>query len=124
MQPRELRRLANLIRSERARLNMTIVDVAKLADVDRTTITRLENGQLESPRIKTVANVGRALSIPTADLFPTTDAYAANDLPSLTPYLRTKYANLSESDIEELDTFRKQLEARHGAQGPQNREDE
>lgn len=89
-----------------------------------STVSTLEAGINLSPRPETLKVIAQALDIPTSDLFMVADWLPADELPTLKPYLRAKYADLDEQAIAELEAYADRLIQRHGGHGPVNREDE
>jgi transcriptional regulator with XRE-family HTH domain len=124
MEPKELEHLAHLIRDKREQAGLSASEVARRAGVTAGTVTRIELGQIPSPRPENLRAIGEVLGISAADLFAATDWLPKNDLPTLTPYLRAKYGDLPETAVDEVEAFVTRLRARHGQHGPVNGEDE
>jgi transcriptional regulator with XRE-family HTH domain len=124
MTPEEAAALGELLRSKREAQGLSTREVARRAGADVATVFRLEAGQIPSPRPENLKSIGAALGISAADLFAVTDWLPKDQLPTLTPYLRAKYDDLSDSAVNEVEAFIDQLRARHGHNGPVGREDE
>ena len=62
----------NELRKARRRLRWTQGDLARIADISRVTINRLENG-VQVPFPNTVRDLAEALRIPVADLYDEED---------------------------------------------------
>jgi ribosome-binding protein aMBF1 (putative translation factor) len=55
------RRFVMFLRSERERLGLSLNDVAERAKIDKSALSRLENGQQENPTVNTLERYARAL---------------------------------------------------------------
>lgn len=120
----EAQRLADLLRNARQAAGLTARAVARLAGVDVGTVTRIELGQIASPRPDSLRAIGEVLGIPTADLFAATDWLPREELPSFRPYLRTKYRELPPEAVAEIEALFDRLARDHGSDGPIGDEDE
>lgn len=96
-------RLAKFLRSRREALGLSARVVAQQAGVDKATITRLELGQISHPRSENVKAIAQVLRVPVSDLFAVAGWMPKGELPTLRPYLRTKY-NLSAAEAKEIET--------------------
>ena len=124
MTPEEARQLAELLRSHRVAHGLAAREVARRAGVDVGTVTRLEQGQILSPRAENLRAIGEVLSIPAADLFAVAAWLPKDELPSFRPYLRSKYRELPPEAIAEIEAVFERLACDYGARGPVDREDE
>src|SRR5215211_1558284 len=102
MNPDEARHLADLLREKRLAAGLTAREVARRAGVDSGTVSRIELGQIASPRPDNLRAIGEVLGIPAADLFAATDWLPRRDLPSFRPYLRSKYRELPPEAVAEI----------------------
>jgi len=55
--------MREVFRRKRVELGLTHQQVAELAGIDRTTYTKIENGDRQNPRVDTVFKITRALDI-------------------------------------------------------------
>ncbi len=55
------RRFIVFLRCERERLGLSLNDVAEHAKIDKSALSRLENGQQDNPTVNTLARYARAL---------------------------------------------------------------
>ena len=117
-------KLAHSFKTKRQQLGLTAAEVARRAHVNIGTVTRLEHGQIASPRIENLLAIAAALEIPAADVFAMTNLMEGDQLPTFTPYLRAKYQHLPESAIAEMQRVFDDLASRVGRQGPRPGEDE
>jgi len=111
------------IQNRRQHLNMSIRALADHAGVDDGTIRRLEHGHpVNTTTLYAIAGV---LGLSLSDLFATnTTASDASHLPAFTPYLRTKYPQLSSRAVSELSDFFDYLQYRYGQHRPSQGHDE
>ena len=81
--------------------------------IDRSLVSRIENGEVLKPGPSTLTRLASALGVPASELFTIVGytATQAEALPAIRPYLRSKYGHLSESAQGELATFLDRLEA-------------
>ena len=124
MTPDEAQRLADLLRAKRQELRLTAREVARRANVDVGTVTRIEAGQILSPRPDNLIAIGEVLGIRAADLFATTDWLPSKELPTFRPYMRAKYRELPDEALSEMEAFLAQLADKYGVRGPAEGEDE
>lgn len=129
MTKRDIHHLSDLIRRRRIAINLSAAELARRADVTTATITRLELQQIPEPRAGTLRRIADALQLPTSDLLASADYLDAGELPTFTPYLRSKYGYLSDRTQDELAAAFRDITARHGytegsSTGPAHHEDE
>ena len=55
--------LANVLRNERMKLNISQSELARRVGVDRTTILKIENGERQKPTIDTLVRLSKGLNI-------------------------------------------------------------
>ena len=55
--------LANVLRNERMKLNISQSELARRVGVDRTTILKIENGERQKPTIDTLIRLSKGLNI-------------------------------------------------------------
>lgn len=55
--------LANVLRNERMKLNISQSELARRLGVDRTTILKIENGERQKPTIDTLVRLSKGLNI-------------------------------------------------------------
>jgi transcriptional regulator with XRE-family HTH domain len=124
MTPEEAQRLADLLRTKREAAGLSASEVARRAGVNVGTVTRIELGQIPSPRPDSLRAIGDVLDIPAADLFAATDWLHPAELPTFRPYLRTKYRDLPPEAIDEIAAVFDRLARDFGQRGPADGEDE
>ncbi|QHK19854.1 helix-turn-helix domain-containing protein [Pseudarthrobacter psychrotolerans] len=127
MQDHDIQQLAGAIRERRQELGLSASEVARRADVAKGTITRLELGQITSPRMDNLRSIADVLQIPLTNLLAESRVLRGSDLPTLQPYLRTKFKEMPEGAVREIEAHFRDVAARHGINintGPAPGEDE
>ena len=126
MQTSESATLARIIRNHRIALGISAGELARRAGVTTGTITRLELGQISSPRAESLRSIAEALGVPASDLFVTAEWLPKNELPTFSPYLRSKYKDLPSAAKQELERSFAQVAKKYGYDpaGPAPGEDE
>jgi transcriptional regulator with XRE-family HTH domain len=126
MDPRQAKKLGTYLREARERAGLSQYRIAKTLQVPNTTIMRLERGENLVPRAELLAGVAEAIGAPLADVYALAGYDAPSELPTLKPYLRTKYRQLPATAFEELDAYVDRLAKKHGVDltGPRPGEDE
>jgi transcriptional regulator with XRE-family HTH domain len=98
--------------------------LAREVGVDMAQIVRLEKGDVATPKVETLARIAKTLGLPLADVYGLAGYETTAELPSFTPYLRTKYRELPDEAVAEMEAFLDRLRAKHGLTGPVDHEDE
>jgi len=122
--PEQAKKLADIFRTRRMQLGLSMRQVAAKTGFDIATVVNLEAATNLSPLPGTLRAIARVLDLSISDLFVIADWLPAGELPTLKPYLRAKYHDLDEAAIAELERYADRLIQRHGGRGPINREDE
>lgn len=129
MNEQQAKQLSALLASKRAAAGLSAAEVARRAGVDVGTVWRIERGMIASPRAKTLQAIGEVLGIPAGDLFEVAPWVTREELPTIKPYLRTKYRELPPDAVQEIEAQFAEIARRHGVSfdhndGPLNGEDE
>jgi transcriptional regulator with XRE-family HTH domain len=126
MHPSDATKLARTIRRHREAAGLSASELARRAGVTTGTITRLELAEIASPRAENLRAIAEVLGIPASDLFLTADWLPSGELPTFTPYLRSKYANLPPSAQREIERSFRDIARKYGCDpnGPHPGEDE
>src|SRR4051794_9115483 len=114
----ERQRLAETFRLARQSRGLTAREVARRAGVDVGVLTKLERCEIGQPRVENIRAIGEALGIPLADIYAMLHWLPSAELPSLRPYMRAKYRELSDDAVAEVEQFIDQLAAKHRRHGP------
>lgn len=126
MNPREAKKLGAFIRSAREAQSASQNQMAKAIGVPNSTIMRLERGEILTPRPDLLAAIAESLHVSLADVYALAGYAAPSELPTLAPYLRSKYHDLPESAARSIAAYAKRLAKQHGVDlnGPAPGEDE
>lgn len=124
MTPEKAQQLADLLRTHRIAAGLSAHEVARQAGVNVATVTRLELAQIPSPRAENLRAIGEVLHIPAADLFAVAAWLPKGELPTFRPYLRSKYRELPEEAVAEIEAVFERLARDYGSRGPVDGEDE
>jgi transcriptional regulator with XRE-family HTH domain len=127
MDQQQAQELGRVLRSQREGLGLSQRAISQVAGIQHSTLVRLEQGAFPSPRPETLAAVTAALGLNLADIYTLAGYPLPEELPSLTPYLRTKYRDLPDREIDQLTSEIQRVLRRHGIapnNGPEAGEDE
>jgi transcriptional regulator with XRE-family HTH domain len=126
MDENQAKALGKVLTDRREALKWSRKKLAKLIGLPDVTILRIERGEIAAPRAAHLSAIAEGLGLKAADLFAMADYTTPTDLPSIKPYLRTKYRNLPAEDIEAIEKYAARLARKHGIalDGPAPGEDE
>lgn len=126
MTPEQQEQLAQTIKQRRQELGLSASEVARRAGVQKTTITRLEAAQRQTPQADSLKAIARVLGLQVTDLFVAADWLPKGELPTLRPYLRSQYRGLPDDAMAELEESISHIVKKHGynGSGPAPGEDE
>ena len=96
--------LGDYIRTRRESLGLTIAEAEERSDLDSTYWRKLEAGQYEAPSPKALHAIARTLKSPIEDLYGLCGYDIPKRLPSLSPYLRTKF-DLPPEAVADLERY-------------------
>jgi transcriptional regulator with XRE-family HTH domain len=96
--------LGAYIAHHRRAARLSVVEAADAAGVDASFWRKLEHGVYESPSPKMLAPIARVVGAPLADVYALAGYAVADQLPTLTPYLRSKY-QLPPKALAELQRY-------------------
>ena len=119
-------RLGQLIRARREQIGMSGRQLAKAIDVPNSTVVRIERGEVAAPTPDKLARLAEALELNLADVYALADYAVPDELPSFQPYLRSKYRDLPDEAVSDLNEAFERVIRKHGYDpaGPQPGEDE
>lgn len=122
----QAKRLGALIKTKREAAGLSLRGLDRRTGIDNALISKMESGLILEPSPDKLGRIADALNIPLADLYAMADYAAPKQLPSMRPYLRTKYRELPDEAAEQLDAYVQRLAKRHGVDlsGPAPGEDE
>ncbi len=126
MDKKQAIKLGQLLRTTRKDLGLFSTEVALRSGMADSNVIRLEHGKIANPRPETLKALADVLGLDLSDLYATAGYVQPDGLPSFTPYLRSKYADMPASAKRELEASFKKIAAKHGYDpvGPQPGEDE
>lgn len=125
MNPQQAKKLGRHLKQAREGIGISARELARRADVPDSTIVRIEQGAFAEPSPEKLQRMAAALGLNLADLYLMAD-YPIPELPTLTPYLRTKYGNLPTEAADQIQAYADRLARKHGVDlsGPTPGEDE
>lgn len=97
----EIENAGQVIRHYREDLGISASEVGRRAGISPSTVTRLELGS-HSPSIEVLGNIAAVVGAPMTEVLSAADLIESDDLPALTPYLRTKYKHLPPAAHREI----------------------
>lgn len=126
MDEEQAKKLGALLKQTREARGLSMRQLAKLVDVRDVTILRFERGDQAAPAPDKLARIANVLGLSLADVYALADYAVPNDLPSFTPYLRTKYRDLPADEIDKIQAYAARLARKHGVDlsGPAPGQDE
>jgi len=126
MEPEQAKRLGSYLRDGRQAKGLSARSLGELTDINDATIVRFENGNFSAPAPDKLARIAEALDLSVADVFALAEYPATTELPSFTPYLRTKYRDLPDDAREQIEKYAARVAKKHGValDGPAHGEDE
>ena len=115
-----------MLRQRRIERGLSFRVLGAMADVDPGTIVRLEQGEFASPAPDKLARIADALDLPLEDVYAIAEYAAPKQLPTLKPYLRTKYPALNDESADQIEAYAQRLARKQGVSlsGPAPGEDE
>lgn len=125
MNPQQAKKLGRHLKQAREAIGISARELARRADVPDSTIVRIEQGAFAEPSPEKLQRMAAVLGLNLADLYVMAD-YPIPELPTLTPYLRTKYGELPREATEQIQAYADRLARKHGVDlsGPSPGEDE
>lgn len=108
--------LGDQLRKYRQEANYSVRQLARLAEVDPTWLSKVERGIYRSPDPRRLYRLAQALNIETADLYLEAGYGDPRGLPGLAPYLRAKY-DLPPEAIAQLQAHFELFEAKYKDDG-------
>jgi transcriptional regulator with XRE-family HTH domain len=126
VEPDQASELGQYLRHKREALGLSTRQLAKRSGVNDVTISRIERGEFAAPRPDKLAKLADALGISGFDLLERADYVTADELPNFVPYLRSKYQDLPEEAVAQIERYVGRLAKKHGVaiDGPAPGEDE
>ncbi len=104
MSPSDLQQLGTELRARREQTGMSLRGAAERSGLVPSTLSRLEAGKIDSPRVEHLQAIARAYGIDVEDFYALAGYLMPEGLPELRPYLRAKYG-LPEQAANQLDEY-------------------
>lgn len=126
MDEKQAKALGKMLRDRREELGLSLRQLTKQVNIPDATIVRIEQGAFSAPAPDKLARLADALGLKLADVFALADYTAPTELPTLKPYLRTKYRGLPQDDVDAIEKYAARLAKKHGIHltGPAPGQDE
>lgn len=94
--------LGEYLAARRRELGLSTHEVARRSGVNQAQVSRIEQGVARNPNPDTLIGIAAALDLETADVWAAAGYSNATELPSPMPYLRAKYRDLPEAQLQTL----------------------
>src|SRR5262245_55477922 len=92
-------RLGSLLRTRRQERNLSTHELSRMIGLNQATIVPLERGEFLIPDPEKLRVIAQALDLNLADVLTLADYPIPTELPSVGPYLRTKYRDLPDEAV-------------------------
>ena len=100
MDEQQAKNLGSVLKERREALGLSLKKLGDKVGLPDVTILRFEHGEYAAPAPDKLARVAEALGLSLADVYALADYAVPSDLPSFTPYLRTKYRDLPQDEVD------------------------
>lgn len=119
-------RFATFIRTRRAELGLSLPQLEARTGINGSRLSRWERAIDMPSRPDRLTALARGLDVPPTDLYLLAGMDLAPELPSMRPYLRSKYGNELPADaLAEIEAYAADIAAHYGVStGPAAGEDE
>ena len=114
MNNEQAHKLGAVLKTRRDELGLSTYKLAETAGIDQATVVRLEKGAFMAPRPDKLARIAEGLGLSSADLFAMAGYITPLDLPSLDAYLRIKFCDLPEDDLNTIAAYVTKLARKRG----------
>lgn len=112
--PQSARPFSELLATARERVGLSYGQLEQTTGIAKTTLHKLEQGQVQHPNPTMLPSLAAALDVPLADLYSAAGYELPSELPTFTPYLRSKYAGLSADAQAELSEAFTRITGKYG----------
>lgn len=118
--------LAEAVAKARTAKGLSTRQLASEIGIDQSNIVRLEQGSVAEPKPAVLEGLARVLDLELADLYALAGYTKPSELPTFTPYLRSKFADLPDQARAELERSFQSIANKYGydADGPAPGQDE
>jgi transcriptional regulator with XRE-family HTH domain len=104
--------LGDFIAKKRHQLGLSLRGMAAKSGIDDSLLSKIERGQVRQPTPENLDRLARAINVDPEDLYSLAGYAAATRLPTIGPYLRTKYGLPSEA-VDELTSYFEFVRGKH-----------
>lgn len=104
--------LSRLLSGLRHGAGLTTWALAQRSGIDRSNIRRIESGTVSNITVSTMQKLADALDVEVERFYEAHWETTGQPLPSLPTYFRTKYRELSDRQIAEIEEFVADLQSR------------
>lgn len=108
MSTRNAKKLGRFIAKRRQERGLSQEKLGAIVGLPGSTIFRLERGEFKAPSPEKLQRLARALEVDFEDLF-TLAGYATPELPGLPVFLRRKFDDLSDEEVERVERYVEKL---------------
>ncbi len=117
---------SEFLRNRRQELGLSLVDLEQRTGLHNSRLSRWERGIEMPDRVERLSQLARGLDVPVADLYALAGVELPTELPTLRPYLRSKYGDsLPTAALAEIARYGDYVASRYGiTTGPRPGEDE
>lgn len=118
--------LSGTIRSARIARGFSTYELGSRVGVNQSNVVRIESGHIAAPNPSLLSAIAEALDLDVADLYTLAGYTRPSQLPTFTPYLRSKFADMPAAARAELEQSFRHIADKYGfdADGPASGEDE
>ena len=114
MNQEQAKRLGDYLRQRRESRGLSQSAVARASGLTQPTVVRIEDGQFLNPKPDKLKAFAEVLDIPLTDLWSLAGYGFDTDLPSPMPFLRTKYRDLPDAQLDALTKDVAHILKQHG----------
>ena len=119
----ETTELGRIIRAARVERGMSYGQLAVSTGISKGTLFKIEDGQIRQPDQALLRALATTLGLPLADLYAAA-GYDRGGLPTIKPYLRSKYPELPDAALDEIAAITRKYGLDPANTGPRPGEDE
>ena len=116
--------LRKLLRGARQASGLSIRQLSEHSGIDKAMISRMESGETKTAQLGTLNKLATALDVEPARLYEAAGYFAGQAVPTPAVYFRTRYGELPDEAVEELERYVERLQKKYGADRPKPGEDE
>ncbi len=116
--------VGEMLEIARKALGISAAELGRRSGINVSNVSRIENGLTTQPSPDTLQRLGETLGLDVADLFVATGYELPKTLPTIKPYLRSKYPDLPASALAEIAAITTKYGVDPNHTGPRAGEDE